>query len=809
MVHGSFYRRHGAAILLVAALLVPVIAWGVHRAIRSNSNDVRDWLPTQYAETQQYRWFTEHFGVQDFIIASWPGCTLTDTRLDEFATALADLSGREADFRPFAEILTGRSLIERLTEPPLELDEDLAIQRLQGSIVGPDGEQTCAVMTLTEAATSRLEPTLGLIAQAAAAAGIAPNELRIGGIPVINAALNRESTASLVRLAGLSGVLGMLVAWLCFRDLRLTSLVLALGIYSAAASLAVVPLFGVPLNAILITMVPLVYVTSISGAIHLSNYYLDATRESSLAEAPGKAVAHAAVPLVLAAVTTAIGLLSLTYSELTPIRLFGVFSAIGVVVGSLAQFLLLPAALAFWTPRPKTQRADAGPDTPEAQSRLAIFPRLGQWVTEHPNFVAAACLVVMFCAAVGLPQVQTSIKMMRLFSPRAPVIPMTQWLEENLGATIPLEVLVRFGSENKSKALTRLRLVAEIDEQLRELPQASGSLSAATFVPPEILDSATPGTVRRAVINAKLKHRYDVLHQSGWLARDGEDEVWRISLRLHGVDDLDYAQFTDTLRSQIDAILDKRLGPDQRGVDFSVTGTAPIVFRARRSLLDGMLFGLGTDIALIVLAVIVTTRSWLTGGVMFLLGVFPTVLVFGAMGLFGIVVDIGSVMTPCVAIGVTVDDIIHFLLCHRQGVAQGLSSPQAANLAYRTCGRAMIQSWGIIGIGLSAFALSSFIPTFRFGMLMLLLLTAGLLGNLLLLPAILAGPIGRWTAKSPLSLAALVHVEGKESDTPSKPVSAPHDAVLNEVEKVAPNLSHSIRSGQHGEPNYGKSDRHP
>ena len=69
---------------------------------------------------------------------------------------------------------------------------------------------------------------------------------------------------------------------------------------------------------------------------------------------------------------------------------------------------------------------------------------------------------------------------------------------------------------------------------------------------------------------------------------------------------------------------------------------------------------------------------------------------------------------------------------------------EATQLAYDTCGRAIVQSWGIIGIGLAAFALSSFVPTFRFGMLMLLLLTAGMLGNLLFLPALLAGPIGRW-----------------------------------------------------------------
>jgi uncharacterized protein len=226
---------------------------------------------------------------------------------------------------------------------------------------------------------------------------------------------------------------------------------------------------------------------------------------------------------------------------------------------------------------------------------------------------------------------------------------------------------------------------------------------------------------------------------------------------------MDYAALVKTIAGSVNPLLDAQLKGDRSSVDVFVTGTAPIVFKARQSLLDGMLFGLTTDVVLIVLGVIVITRSWLTGVVMLLLSVFPTALVFGSMGYLGVVVDIGSVMTPCIALGVTVDDVIHFLLCHRQHVREGHSAPRATLMAYDTCGRAIVQSWGIIGIGLAAFALSSFVPTFRFGLLMLLLLTAGMLGNLLFLPALLTGPIGRWmTPHKPSSSGADNSTEGAQ-----------------------------------------------
>ena len=190
MARRPFFRRFGPVILLIAAALVPLIGWGVIRAIQSNSNDLRDWLPSDYIETQQYAWFVDHFGLQDFIVASWPGCTLDDPRLDRFADHLDRQVDEATGNSPFRSVWTGRSLLKQLTGAPVELSRSLAVARLKGILIGPNGQQTCAVAFLASETAGRLEPAIEQIRQAAEAVGVPRSEVRLGGIPVGNGALN-------------------------------------------------------------------------------------------------------------------------------------------------------------------------------------------------------------------------------------------------------------------------------------------------------------------------------------------------------------------------------------------------------------------------------------------------------------------------------------------------------------------------------------------------------------------------------------------------------------------------------------------
>jgi hypothetical protein len=110
-----------------------------------------------------------------------------------------------------------------------------------------------------------------------------------------------------------------------------------------------------------------------------------------------------------------------------------------------------------------------------------------------------------------------------------------------------------------------------------------------------------------------------------------------------------------------------------------------------------------------------------------------------------------------------------------------LSRREAIMVSYQGCARAMYQSWGVIGLGMSVFALSPFTPTQRFGYMMVTLLTSALVGNLVVLPAVLASPLGGLFGRQ------FVELKGRSlrADPPRPRVAVPlvqvhrHEAALS------------------------------
>ena len=885
-----------------------------------------------------------------------------------FVTTLGPIDGpwyyrdpRRLEARLFKSVQTGPAILSDLVKEggALEGDHKEAMKRLKGVVFGPDEKQTCFLISLSEIGRENLHRLVGRgiggkprgkLFQLAENSGLQTppvpsmlpppltkwNEkprnadspiMRLGGPPIDNVAIDEEGQITLARLVWLSVILGVGLSYYSFRSLSVTIILLFVGGTSAIASVSFIGWMNVRLDAVLMSMPSLVYVLGLSGAVHIVNYYREAVAEDGVHGSAEKALSQGWKPCTLAALTTALGLCSLGWSDITPIKKFGVFSAMGVVFTLAMMFTFLPAALHIWPPKSMKRRPDRdGPssDGPEVRTGdwlTAAWLRIGRFVTRHHGLVAVASLILMAFSVFGLARINTSVQLLKLFGPGARILADYGWLETNLGRLVPMELVVQVGPDSmRTDEISgdsavepgvddRYRLSflerMEITERVRKVIEAQygtaggeivgRAMLASTFAPvlPRSGGGLVAGMKRGAISRQLVEYRDNFINESDYLRIADEDgsELWRISLRLGALKNVDYGLFVGDIKNCVEPVMaayhyrdhilrsiDERLegqgfrnakilmlgaplgeskfapermasaedvalaemspeerhavmrkrkldqpaifastlralmknaalgvrqwhdpkyelpprwgeklgdydsivlvqddprynldmleeaGPlfvDARGfrydsaagdktayqqnADISVvyTGLVPIIYKAQRTLLQNLIVSTGWAFAAISVVMITLLRSLRAGMLSMLPNVFPVAVIFGMMGWMNILVDIGTMMTASVAMGVAVDDTIHFLTWFRKGLDEGRTRRSAIMLAYQRCAAAMTQTTLIAGLGLSVFALSTFTPTQRFGMLMCTLMSAALVGDLIFLPALLAGPLGR------------------------------------------------------------------
>jgi predicted RND superfamily exporter protein len=378
-----------------------------------------------------------------------------------------------------------------------------------------------------------------------------------------------------------------------------------------------------------------------------------------------------------------------------------------------------------------------------------------------------------------------------------------------------MEVIVKIDTgKNDMSMLEKMELIDRIQEQMQKIEHMGSSMSAVTFAPelPKGRRGVLSERMNRSVTNRRLEAHREDYFESDFLDTDGDTELWRVSARVGALNDVDYGEFKEDIRRRVEPVIvaerkrlikeaakDMAQAPrrgdplevrtaavaqptnDDMGITAVYTGLVPVVYKAQREMLNGLAWNFVTD--LLTIGTVMTLVFWdLSAGLILLIpSCFPIMVVFGLMGWLGVVIDVGTIMTPVVALGVSVDDVVHFLIWYRRGLKEGRQRKGSIMLAYEGCARAMYQSWSVLGLGLAVFALSSFVPTQRFGAMMFLLLSAALVGNLFMLASVLASPLGFFFGRRLMKQAQAEHRGESEADRPaakSQPVTPQlrHDA---------------------------------
>ena len=481
--------------------------------------------------------------------------------------------------------------------------------------------QTCLIVTLNEPIKEELaracgRPILGkprgrILELATGTCGISPENVILGGPPVDNVAIDEEGTNTLLRLAGLSLMIGLTLAYLSFSSVRVAAMLFFVGGVAAISSLAYVWFGGYTMDAILMSMPSLVYVLGLSSAVHIVNYYRDACYQDGPELAVETAVGHSWFPCTLAAFTTGLGLISLTTSNLAPIFKFGLFSAIAVMATVFLLFTYLPSALVIWPPG-YTRKTK---EQIEQESGLAFavtrfWAAIGDWVIKRHAIVTVVSLILLVFFAVGVSRVQTSVQLLKLFDSNAKILNDYRYMEENLGTLVPAEIgpqielaaqqepleeafldkVYEAEKGNFPEGTTRDEVISQLDDlpmeddyrmemalrysmlervelskRIREKleyyfgPDGMGivgsGMSTDVFVPMYRMDNQKD-TLKRTYFSRQLwRSRADMLAQDYYALDDEQREIWRVSIRLAALNNVDYGQFVNDLKSVVEPIM--------------------------------------------------------------------------------------------------------------------------------------------------------------------------------------------------------------------------------------------------------------
>jgi hypothetical protein len=769
-----YLHRFRIGLVLLVLLAIPAVVHS-NAAIDSLFNRPADWVPDSIPEKAEFNSFMKYFSVSELIMVAWEGSVLDSPTLEQAAAVLHPLCESRYDAASDASVLaelppataarileirrkcssatplqwvrTGTETLERLTSPPASLSLRAATERLQGSLIGADGKQTCLLISFGHAGLTQRRMLIPEIRDLIS--GIAecePDQIAVVGGPFDGATVDDESIRSIRLYTPPSALIAAVLCLLCLRSIPLTGTTLAVAVIGEGLVLAAVYYTGVPMNAVLIVLPPLVFVLTVSAGIHLSNYYIDVASEFpqlSRAEAAARAMRAGLIPCCVATGTTVVGFCSLLLVRLEPVRIFGGIASLGVILTLLLLFLLLPGAMVLTAPR---QRAARG-----VEQRASGW-QAWSWDWTRRRLARPWPLMIGFLLAaggfsVGLTRLESSVNVPRMFRPDSDIRRQYAWFEQHVGPTVTGELLLTFPAlREDDDPLPRLRTVAQAHTAAIKLPIVGGAISAVTFVP-TIPPAKEPrrslaATAQRSVVRKLIRDPDSSLGRLGFIARDADREIWRINVLMPQHERADFGDDIDAILTAVR----QRLADSEVPVQISLTGSVVIVQKAQEILLSDLFRSFVSAFGLIALVMILTLRSFIGGLLAMAPNLFPTVALFGMMGLARIPLDIGSVMSASVALGIAVDNTAHLLGRFGSRRAHGIGQIRAAHGALAQCGWAMFETTLVCAVSLMVYYFSDFVPTSQFSLFMFAMLTIALIGVIFLLPALMASPLGRFLA---------------------------------------------------------------
>jgi predicted RND superfamily exporter protein len=553
------------------------------------------------------------------------------------------------------------------------------------------------------------------------------------GGPVIDDTLfHMAEVDSAITTALMVALLAVALAFL-LRSVSGVVLPLVTVLLGTAWALGWMVLSGTRINSVTTMLPPMLLAIGVANAMHILVDYQNRCRDGEERGPALRAVyRELTVPCFLTSCTTAIGMLSLAVSELAAIREFGIFAAAGVFGAFLIAIALVPIALSY-LPRPGCGRSGA----PARVLSEGALRRLYQFTLRRGRWIAVASLVLFALSAAAATRVKSESAFMEWFRDSNRMKQDTRRIERALAGSLTVEVIVETEEEGGLVDPEVLREIVLLQDFLEAQSEAGASQSMVqylkdmrrAFFDNDQREYRLPETREEA---AQLLLLYELDQPEGDILEyvTSDHRQGRVSARIT----VDSSRAATPIVHRTQEYIATRF---PAGLEGTVTGVADLYDKMERYMRQSLTRGFGIALVAIFLVFCAQMRSVLLGAIAMIPNVLPILMGLGLMGATGILLDGVTAMVASIAIGLAVDNTIHFVSRVRLHLDRGRSMDEALERATVEMGRALIYTTiGLCG-GFALLTLSRLIPMAFFGLLCSVTIFLALAANLLLLPVVL------------------------------------------------------------------------
>ena len=561
--------------------------------------------------------------------------------------------------------------------------------------------------------------------------------IQYAGSPVIIDTIKKAMMRDMRMFMVMSIIIISVVLFILFRRVSGVLMPMAVVILSLFSTFGLMALVGTPIKLPTQILPSFLLAVGVGDSVHILAIFYNRFNKTGDKEASiAWAVGHSGLAIIMTSLTTAAGIGSFATAEIAPIADIGKFASAGVMMALVYTVVLLPALVALIPLKPKREIGN-GKDG-SLMDKLLV--RTADFATGYPKSIAFVSTIIIAGALALALQLRFTHDPLSWLPENNPSRVATKIIDKNMKGTISLEIVIDTGKENglyQPELLNSFDKLAAHAESIKTDELFVGKAWSVSSILREInraLNENRPEFYAIPQDKNLIAQEFLLFENSG--SDDLEDFVdsqfskTRFSMKLPWINIIGYTDFL------ID--IEKTFQEELAGqAEVTVTGLISIfshtLYAAIHSMGKSYLIA-GVVITLMMMFLIGSVR---TGLIAMIPNVMPILIVLGFMKATGMPLDLFTMMIGSIAIGLAVDDTIHFFHNFRRYYHETGDVPEAVRHTLLTTGRAMLVTTTVLAVGFFIFMFASMSNIFNFGILTGMAIILALAADFLLAPAMM------------------------------------------------------------------------